>query len=229
MSINSDVQKLAPGEIIDLFILDTTEIGGDNVFRWCNFVNELGNDVVFDGDTYARFPIEATGFERTSDSKQPRPRLRAANVTGLIGALAKEVDDLVGAKLTRIRGFVKYLDAVNFSGGNNLADPNATFPNEVWYVDRKSSENGIFIEFELASSLDLSGVRLPRRQVVRDTCVWKYRGAECGYSGGPVAQADDTPTSVSSEDRCGKRISSCELRFGAGQPLPFGSFPGVGR
>lgn len=31
-----------------------------------------------------------------------------------------------------------------------------------------------------------------------------------------------------SGDACGKRVSSCKLRFGGSEPLPFGSFPGVG-
>jgi lambda family phage minor tail protein L len=31
-----------------------------------------------------------------------------------------------------------------------------------------------------------------------------------------------------SGDACGKRVSSCKLRFGADAPLPFGSFPAVG-
>ena len=31
------------------------------------------------------------------------------------------------------------------------------------------------------------------------------------------------------EDVCGKRLSSCEARFGTNVDLPFGSFPGVGQ
>lgn len=227
--ISSDVQKLAAGEIIDLFELDTTPIGGGTVFRWCNYVNEKNLDVVYGGQTFARLPVEATGFERSGDAKQPRPKLRAANVTGLLGALLKELDDLIGAKLTRKRTFVKYLDAVNFNGGNALADPNARFGDEIWFVDRKSSENGIFIEFELASALDLSGVKLPSRKVVQNVCPWLYRGAECGYTGGAVAKLDDSFTNLMSEDKCGKRVLSCELRFGVSNPLPFGGFPGVGK
>lgn len=229
MSISEDVQELSPGNIIDMFELDTTGAGGAVVFRWCNYVNELGNDVIYDGESYARLPVEASGFERTGDSKQPRPRLRVANVTGLIGALAKEVNDLVGAKLTRKRTFVKYLDAVNFASGNPLADPNARFGDEIWFIDRKSSENGFIIEFELSSSLDLTGVKLPRRQVVQNVCPWLYRGAECGYTGPAVAKIDDTPTSNLAVDECGKRILSCQLRFGANGVLNFGAMPGAGR
>ena len=225
--ISSDVQSLSPGDIIDLYELDATNIEGGSLLRWCNFVNELGNSVVWGGDTYTRLAIETTGFEKTSDSKQPRPKLRVSNVTGLIGSFARSLDGLIGAKLTRHRTFVKYIDAVNFTGGTNpIADPNASFTDEIWYVDRKASENGIFVEFELASSLDLSGIKLPRRQVVANTCTWVYRSAECGYAGGAVATFNDEPTTVLANDSCGKRLSSCQLRFGTGEK-PYGGFPGV--
>jgi hypothetical protein len=37
----------------------------------------------------------------------------------------------------------------------------------------------------------LVGVVLPRRQIIANVCQWKYRGAECGYTGPPVADAND--------------------------------------
>ena len=46
-------------------------------------------------------------------------------------------------------------------------DPNAEFPREVYYVDRKSIENREIVEFELAAPTDLAGVRLPKRQCTR--------------------------------------------------------------
>lgn len=226
--IESDVQKLNPGAIIDLFELDCTALGG-SLLRWHNGVNALGNDVVWQGHSYTRFPVEATGFLRTGQGTMPRPRLKAANVTGLIGALARELNDLANAKLTRRRTFVKYLDAVNFPGGvNPQADPNCGFPDEIWSIDRKASENGIFIEFELAAAYDAQGVKLPRRQCIQNVCTWGYRSAECGYTGGPVADKNDATTSDPEQDQCGKRLGSCKLRFGQFEPLPFGAFPGVG-
>jgi len=41
-----------------------------------------------------------------------------------------------------------------------------------------------------------------------------------------VAKANDTPTNNINEDVCGKRVSSCQLRF-ANTSLPFGGFPGA--
>lgn len=226
--IESDVQKLAPGAIVDLFELDATALGG-SVIRWHNGVNALGNDVVWQGNSYTRFPVEAGGFARSGQGSMPRPTMKVANVSGLVGALARELRDLCGAKVTRRRTFVKYLDAVNFPGGvNPQADPNVGFPNEVWFVDRKAAENGIYVEFELSAAFDVQGVKLPRRQCIQNVCTWMYRSAECGYAGGPVADKTDAPTSNPALDQCGKRLASCKLRFGQFEPLPIGSFPGVG-
>lgn len=229
VTYKADLQKLAPGSIVDLFVLDSTSIAGGSVLRFHAGVNELGNNVVWQSNTYIRFPIEADGFARNAQGTMPRPKIRCANIDGIFGALSRELEDLVGAKLTRKRTFVKYLDAVNFPGGTNpTADPNAGFPDEIWFVDRKSTENGLYIEWELSAAFDVAGVMLPRRQCIQNLCSWQYRSAECGYTGGAVADKNDTPTSNISLDSCGKRLASCKLRFGAYAELPYGGMPGVG-
>lgn len=227
MPIKADIQTLAPGALVDLYILDATAQGG-TVTYFHPGTNELGGDVVWQAITYTRFPIAITGFERNSKGAIPRPKVQIANVTGLVGAMVHSLNDLIGAKVTRKRTLLKYLDAVNFAAGNPGADPTQEFPEEVWTVDRKSAENKVFIEFELAAAWDVQGVQLPRRQCLANICAWIYRGAECGYAGGAVADATDTPTTVLANDACGKRLSSCALRFGAAAVLPFGGFPGAG-
>lgn len=227
MAIKSDIQTLTPGTIIDLFVLDASAQGGA-VTYFHTGINELGNDVVWQGQTYTRFPIAITGFERNSKGSIPRPKVQVANVTGLVAAMAHSLNDLIGAKVTRKRTLLKYLDAVNFAAGNATADSTQEFPEEIYTVDRKSAENKVFIEFELAAAWDVQGVKLPRRQCLANICSWTYRGAECGYAGGAVADATDAPTTILANDACGKRIASCQLRFGATAALPFGGFPGAG-
>jgi phage-related protein len=36
----------------------------------------------------------------------------------------------------------------------------------VYFISRKSSENRQLVEFELAASFDLDGVRIPKRQIL---------------------------------------------------------------
>ncbi len=227
MTIQQDIQKANAGYIVELFEIDLNTIGINEHYYFHNGVNELGNSVVFNGITYIRYPIEAGGFERNGNGKQARPTIRIANADGVIGTLSRANDDLVKVKVIRRRTFLKYLDAVNFTGGvNPTADPNAALNDEIWYVDRKTSENKVYVEWELVSALDLENNYLPKRQCIQNVCTWKYRGAECGYTGGPVANKNDVITSVPGEDDCGKRVSSCKLRY-PNQSLPFGGFPAI--
>lgn len=228
MTIQADLQQLAPNSIVELFELDCTTLGG-TVLRFHNGKNALGSDVVWNGNTYSAFPIEASGFEFRGKGQLPRPTLRVANVTGLLGALVRSYQDLVGAKLTRRRTLVKYLDAVNFPGGTNpSADPSAALPDDVYFIDRKATENKVLIEFELAAAFDVTGVQLPRRVVVQNICSWRYRGAECGYTGATYLDTNDQPVGTLEQDVCGKRLSSCKARFGQFAELPFGGFPAAG-
>lgn len=112
---------------------------------------------------------------------------------------------------------------------NPTADPNIELPREVWRIDRRAAETQEAIIFEMAAPWDVSGVRLPRRIVVQGSCMWAYRSAECGYTGGPAATAADQPTTDAALDQCGKRVKSCKMRFGGSSELPFGGFPGVGQ
>lgn len=223
-----DVQNLATEALVELFVLDATSLGG-TVTRFHAGTNQLKVNVVFNGQTYSALPIEVTGFEYNGRGRLPRPLMKISNVDGVIGALVDTYDDLIGAALTRKRTFVKYLDPVNFTTGvNPTADPTAVFPDDVYYVDRKSSHTKSVVELELASSFDIAGVMLPRRTIVGRVCLWVYRSSECSYVGGPVADANDDPTASAPLDVCGKRVDSCKLRFGDNGVLPFGGFPGVG-
>jgi lambda family phage minor tail protein L len=104
----------------------------------------------------------------------------------------------------------------------------AEFADDIYYVDRKSRETRDVVEFGLAASFDLEGVTLPRRQIVQNVCPWRYRGSECGYTGSNYFNANDQSVVSSIQDICGKRLASCQVRFGQNAELPFGGFPAAG-
>jgi len=227
-SIAVESVKLSQSAPVELYVIDLAPLSGP-VYRFCPQTNELGAAVVWQGLTYTTFPIEADGFAARAMGSFPRPRLRAGNAAQSLGALIRDYDHLRGARLTRKRTMARYLDAVNFAAGNAGADPYACYPDELWLVDRCSSRNRLFIEWELCNPLDFIGIGLPGRTVQANWCPWRYRSSDCGYAGAPVAKIDDSPTTFLSEDRCSKRLSGCKLRFGANGELPFGGFPGVGQ
>jgi lambda family phage minor tail protein L len=230
-SVYEELAVLGPNAIIELFELqlDSTLHGASTTYYWHNGANAaVTGNIVFAGNTYVRLPVEATGFDYSSSGSLPRPTLRISNLFSDMTTLLLLVNattpgnDLGGATVRRIRTLKKFLD------GEAAADPNARFPTEIWYVDRKSNENRDLVEFELASKFDLAGVMLPQRQIIANVCQWKYRGAECGYTGSSYWNVNDQVVGTLAADVCGKRVESCKLRFGATAELPFGSFPGAG-
>jgi lambda family phage minor tail protein L len=217
----SALQEIAPGAIIELFQLElnATQHGVNETYYFHAGVNATGGngDIVWDGQAYLAFPIEATDFEYTGTGSLPRPKLRVSNIMGAItGLILSLPNGLEGAKVTRIRTLARYIDGVNFPGGVNpfgTPDPTAEFPREIYYIDRKAAENRDLIEFELAAAFDLVGVRAPKRQCVSNVCQWTYRGPECGYAGNAYFDFNDQPVGAVGQDVCGKRLRSCELRF----------------
>jgi len=225
-SISIELQKLAPSARIELFAIDLTA-QGDSVYRFHAGVNENSGPIVWQGETYYPWPVQATGFDFNTSGQLPRPKLSIANVNGTISALVLALNDCIGAKVTRKVTMAKFLDAVNFASGvNPTADPAAALYDEVYYIDRKSREDSTVVEFELTAPFDVMGVQLPRRQIIQNVCPWRYRGSECGYTGTNYFKADDTAAGSLSQDVCGKRLSSCKARFGDNAELPFGGFPG---
>jgi len=230
-SAYEELAQIAPSAIVELFemTLDNTLHGSTDTFRWHNGANaDVTGNIVWNGNSYVRLPIQAEGFEYSNSGTLPRPTLTISNTDGTMTALLLLVNattpgnDLNGATVKRIRTLKKYLD------GETAADPHAKFPDEIWYCDRKASENRESVTFELASKFDLAGVMLPKRQIIANICQWEYRSPECSYTGSSYFDVDDKSVASLSNDKCGKRLSSCKARFGANAELPFGSFPGAG-
>ena len=242
-AVAPEISELSPTAIIDLYELETFAAlhGADDTYRFHAGVTlkTPNTGVTWNGNQYTRYPIEIDGFEYLGNGQLPRPKIRVSNLFSLLSLIMIEINavnpgnDLCGAKLTRIRTLARYLDAVNFPGNTNpygTPDPTAEAPREIFYVDRKVTENRDVVEFELVSAFDLAGVRAPKRQCIANICQWKYRGTECGYTGSNYWNANDEPVATLAEDVCGKRLNSCELRFDPNSDVgvPFGSFPSLG-
>lgn len=176
---------LQPSALVSFFVIDATELGG-GVLHLTPFVSGTATSIFWQGVEFNAYPIEFDGHELRGQGTMPRPRLRLGNLLGTISALCINYGNLIGATVTRRRTFAKYLD------GMPGADPLAALPDDIFEIDRKSSEDRNTVEFELASALEVDGVFLPRRQVMSGTCGFIYRSPECGFTGNmAVANKED--------------------------------------
>jgi lambda family phage minor tail protein L len=180
------------------------------------------NPIVFQGQEYQPWPLEATGFEFSGQGTIPQPQLAVSNIGGIISATALQLNDLVGAKVTRLRTWAPYLD------DQPTADPQMQLTPDIYYVNRKVSETGISVTFELTTAFDTTGLQLPSRQILQNSCTWIYKSAQCTWVPKPGFYFDttDAPQATVGADQCGKRLTSCQCRFGTNATLPIGAFPG---
>ena len=177
-AIVSNLQNINPSAIIELFTLqlDNSLHGATTIYRFHNGSSLKDNgEIVWAGNSYQRFPVKAEGFQY-GKGQLPRPTLTVSNALGTITAILLSVNttttgnDLTGATVTRIRTLARFLDAVNFPGDINpygTPDATAEFPQEIYKIDRKMTENREIVQFELASVFDLVGIRAPKRQCTR--------------------------------------------------------------
>ena len=190
----SELQSITPSAKIELFILELIEgthyaTGNpSNVpttfrFHWGTNMN-TNNNIIWQGDTYERFAIEAEGFAFEGRGQIPRPTLTMSNLGGItrsgqvinvsdlmtIVNITTPANDLINTKLSRLQVLASSLDAANFPGNTNpFGTPNSNeLPREVFFIDRKSAENRDTVQFELVSRLDQQNKKLPKRQITRN-------------------------------------------------------------
>ncbi|GAB50110.1 phage minor tail protein L [Atlantibacter hermannii] len=244
--INSDYQKLEPGDTVRLFSVDGTAFGVGEVMRFhshsiphseAEIISAGGDEsklaaksIWWQGQEYKAWPCEIEGIEKSTGGESAQPVFRVANLDGSITALCLAYDDMLQAKVTIHDTLAQYLDARNFPVGNPTAD--ATQEKlQVWYIDAKTSETNEVVEFALSSPMDLQGLMIPTRQL-HSLCTWcirnKYRtGDGCDYAGTRYFDKNNNPVDDPSRDECNGTLTACKLRFGEGNELPFGGFPGT--
>lgn len=246
MSLNSDYQKLEPGNTIRLFEVDGSAFGVDDILRFhshniphteAEILAAKGDEsklpaksVWWQGEEYKAWPCAIEGLEASTSGGSATPRLSVANLDGSITALCLAYDDLLQAKVILHDTLAQYLDARNFEAGNPAADPTQE-KLQVWYIDAKNSETSEVVEFALSSPMDLQGLLIPTRQL-HSLCTWcirnKYRtGDGCDYAGTRYFDRNNKPVSDPSLDQCNGTLTACKLRFGENNELSFGGFPGT--
>lgn len=179
MTLEADVQQGWHDAIVEMIDLDLSTITGnaEDIFYFTNQVKPDDTKIQWKGNIYEPLPLVADGYEKSTTGQIAQPTLTVANVLGTFTQIIGELDDLVGGKVTRRRTLGKYLD------GEPEADTLQEFPIDVFFIERKTQENAMIISWQLASVLDLEGLKLPRRIITQNYCQWRYRGSECGFTG----------------------------------------------
>ena len=151
---------------------------------------------------YVALPIQLEGTELNAAGALARPSLRLANIPTLTRSISSNSDgvsdeDTLFSILSDV-GILKNEDFLNTrivyrrtllshtyrNTDSNPSSPPVEFPSQVYIVDRISSETNIFAEFELASPMDIEGLKLPGRVVIGKYCVWRYQGIGLSNEGG---------------------------------------------
>ena len=244
-TLRAELASMEPGSIIELYEIETNGRihGVEQTFRFSGTYSQSSTliPIIWGGTSlrpnyYSPIPIEAEGFAYNGKGVLPTPTLRLGNVDGEISAILQVVNsftpgnDLGMAKFKRIRTLARFLDGANFDGGVNpygTPSPAVTFPDEIYYFDKKKLECRDYVEFEMVSAFDLAGERGPRRQCLK-LCTFVLGGDGCGYNGPNYFDENDNPVASSDLSVCGQRLTSCRLRHGPGAELPYGGYPGIG-
>lgn len=187
--IAQSLLELEPTAIVEFFQLYFNTVDKPSSYIAFHGGSVFQKGIVWQGIEYLPIPVETEGFEVNANGRLARPKIRVSNKDYFVTDLLLENDDLQFAKLIRRRTFVKYLDNVNFDGGNpwGLADASAEVSVDTFVIGQKTVENKVFVEFELTSPLDLESFEVNNRLIMSRYCSWYYRGNGCNYNGIPVA------------------------------------------
>ncbi|OOF50751.1 phage minor tail protein L [Rodentibacter trehalosifermentans] len=210
-----DLAKLEQNALIELFevdlrgLKDSDGMNGE-LYRFYAGKNERSQPIVWQEKTYDPFGVKAEGFEMSGQGPSNRPTLTLANINGFLTALCNRFDQCLGGIVRRRLVYMHYLDAVNFKGGNKQADPTQEALS-YFVIEQLSSLKRDVAQFTLALPSETDNALIGARMITT-TCCWVYRGVECGYTGGAVADEKDQPTIDLKKDKCSGLLPGCQMR-----------------
>jgi lambda family phage minor tail protein L len=200
------LSKLKHDAVIELYKVDLSTAGYPSIFYFTPVFDSNPLGIGWNGQHYIPTDMVTSGWEYNGQGVLPTPTITITNIFGGISALCRQFNDMLGAQVTRYRVFRADL---GLTQTETITDP------DIWFIERKVSEDSLQVNFELASILDLRGVRLPSRPMIANSCSWLsiggFKGKYCQYSG--------------AESSCDGRLSTCRSY---GNHSRYGGFPGLG-
>ena len=139
-----------------------------------------------------------------------RPTLTVVNFDGFVTALSNNFEQCLGAIVRRRQVYAQFLDAANFKAGNLNADPQQERVS-YYLIEQLTTLTQDIATFTLALPTETDNAVINKRTILV-TCPWVYRSTECGYTGSPVADEKDQPTTDPKKDKCSGCLRGCQLR-----------------
>tara|TARA_Y100001951_G_C11294231_1_gene274379 strand:+ start:652 stop:1782 length:1131 start_codon:yes stop_codon:yes gene_type:complete len=173
--INDTQKQAVDSPYVELFEIEISDgnyiyFHSENTAGDLQFRNRYNPSVI---NTYQNIPAKFTGFEQKVEGASNRPRIQISNVLSTFDDLiGGDEDSLTGKRFTRRTTLYKYL-----YGQPSDSSPPREFPVQTYVIERFDSKNNIATTFELSNPFDLAGVKIPRRQVIQNTCDWPYQQA----------------------------------------------------
>jgi len=240
MSVNAkikeQIQRLAVGELITLFEIDTSIYGG-NTYYFTPNNTESGLSVVFNGVTYLPIPAQINGYSLKVDGSLARPTLSVGNIDKAFNYILESYNNLNGCSVRIRTTFRDHLD------DGDDPDPSAQMEPQVFKIHQKTSHSKDAIQWELAAMIDDQKAMIPRNIVAAEKCIARYRtwdsstssfiynttNLACPYTGtGYFTDAGEYGTAAT--DKCTKDLYGCRLRYpNTGDILPYMQFPSIDR
>lgn len=176
---------------------------------------------------YVAIPIQIEGIESSTTGASNRPTLSVANIPTLSRSISNNSDgtddeadildilnsegitsneDLLNSKVVIRRTL---LTKTYDSSSSNPSSAPVEFPSQTYVIDRVSGESNIIVQFELATPMDIEGVKLPNRVVIGKYCPWRYQGHLLASDGGCTWPLDSNGRFFDKDDNViTKNISS---------------------
>lgn len=164
-----EATKTNPDAFLELYdfdssSLETAEGVAGETYHFTNtpLVKSLA-PIYWRGQPYYPLPLKLTSIENKGDGTAPsQPQLALGNTNEFFLAAILSLGDLIGVEITRWRTFYKFTDRGE--------DPNTLmhYPTQTWIITKKVLQTNNNLQFQLSSPLDMPGVRLPRKQILRD-------------------------------------------------------------
>lgn len=158
---------------------------------------EYDSNVIYGGIEYQKFPITHEYISENIEGEIDSVKITVCNISRLIQAYLEQYN----FRNKKVRILMVW--------ANQLSDPDA-YIEDIYYIDSYTADQKD-VAFTLKSKFDVLEVTLPARKYSRNYCGWKFKSAECGYSGG--------------ETECNKTLTRCrelsnQTRFGGFPSIP---------